>query len=292
MRIGSAVHLEFLPVVTRADLLDCPPEHRLDQRFLNLPMRREPMQVPTGESFDMHLDKRTQRRRRMRFWRALGEVGYATGERVMLITSTPISLGAALLRWSHADVALDDHAMLERYAKLRPHVLHGPLSSLVSLAERLLATPQVRWRPRIVISAAEELSDAKRALLESAFSAKVADFYSAAELGLIAYSKPGFPGYQVLTNEFHLEMLAAVSGKRTGPERLVVTDLVPGAMPLIRFDTGDLVQRDWARASALSPAPIVGISGRETVRVERKPRLVSTTLPVGAPESDLSVCYQ
>jgi phenylacetate-CoA ligase len=290
-RIGSAVHLEFLPLVTRADLLDCPAEQRLDRRFLGLPTRHEPMSLPGGDSFDMHVDKRTLRRRRTRFWHALCEVGYSPGERVMLISDSPLSIGAAFLRWAHASASLHDDAMLERYARVRPQVLHGPLGLLVSLAERVLATPEVTWRPRIVISAAGELTDAKRTLLESAFRANVADFYSATELGLVAYSKPGFPGYELVANEFHVEMLPAATGRRTAPERLVVTDLVPGAMPLIRFDTADLVQRDWARASALSPAPIVGIRGREPVCVDRRPRVVSPP-PIAAEGSDLSVCYQ
>ena len=41
----------------------------------------------------------------------------------------------------------------------------------------MLATPEVKWRPTLVISTAEQLTDAQRALLESAFSARVADFY-------------------------------------------------------------------------------------------------------------------
>ena len=101
--------------------------------------------------------------------------------------------------------------------------------------------------------------------------------YSMSELGLVAYSKPGFPGYQVLTDEFHVELLPATPGKRGELERLVVTDLEPGAMPLIRFDTGDLVHRDASRGlgtagaptSALASAPIVAFRGR-AVTSDRK----------------------
>ena len=42
-------------------------------------------------------------------------------------------------------------------------------------------------------------------------------------------------------------------------ERLVVTDLSGGAMPLVRYETGDLVRRDHT----LPGAPIVRIAGRE-----------------------------
>ena len=58
-----------------------------------------------------------------------------------------------------------------------------------------------------------------------------------------------------------------------------MTDLVPGAMPLIRFDTGDVVTRDFAaRGTTFAPAPIASFSQREPVRLDRKSR------PVAVPE--------
>lgn len=262
-RIGSAVHLEFLPVVRKADLLASPPEDRLDGRFLGQRMRGEPTSGSTGQPFEVPLDPRTLRRRRARFLRALCDVGYTPGERLMLITDPPFPLGAALLRWTYADLRLGEEAVFSRFAKARPNVLYGPMSSLVLLARRLRASPHVKWRPRVVVSTAEQLTDATRALLESAFMAKVADFYGMTELGLVAYSKPGAPGYRMLSNEFHVELLPVVAGKRDGLQRLVITDLVAGAMPLIRFDTGDLVRREAPRPGVLTEPPIIGISGRE-----------------------------
>src|SRR5262245_56123268 len=87
-RIYSSVPLEFLPVVTRADLLECAPEDRIDDRFRGL--------VSSGE---FPVDKRTQSRQRARFWHALRDVGYVPGERLMLISDEPVSAGASLLRW-------------------------------------------------------------------------------------------------------------------------------------------------------------------------------------------------
>ena len=46
-------------------------------------------------------------------------------------------------------------------------------------------------------------------------------------------------------------------------------------MPLIRFDTGDFVMRDFsARGTTFAPAPIASFSQREAVRVDRKLRPV------------------
>jgi phenylacetate-CoA ligase len=254
-RLASAVHLEFLPVVRKADLLACAPEERLDRRFLGLEMRGDFSSGPTGQPFEVPADRRTLRRRRMRFLRALCDVGYSPGERLMLIAAPPFPIGAAFLRWKYADVRLGEEAVFSKFAKSKPHVLYGPLSSLTLLARRLLATPSVKWRPRVVVSTAEQLTEDQRSLLETAFNARVADFYGTTELGLVAYSKPGVSGYQMLTNEFHVELLPATPGKRGGPERFVVTDLMPGAMPLIRFDTGDLVRRRAEPEQEFIPMP-------------------------------------
>jgi phenylacetate-CoA ligase len=264
-RIYSSVPLEFLPVVTRADLLNCPPEDRLDQRFRGAAV-----------------DKRTVQRQRARFWRALREVGYVPGERVMLISDDALPPGASLLRRTRVDPSLDDEAMLTTYSRVRPSVLYGPLTVLTRLATRLAASSEQAWQPRLVVSTAELLTDAKRVLLESTFGAKVADFYSTPEQGLIAYSRPGVAGYRSFDDELVIESLHAVPGQ--GPGRLIVTDLVPGAMPLIRFDTGDVVTRDFAaRGTTFAPAPIASFSQREPVRLDRKSR------PVAVPERERSM---
>ena len=261
-RIYSSVPLEFLPVVTRADLLNAPAEERVDERFRGA------------------VDKRALQRQRARFWRALRDLGYVPSERVMIISDDALPVGASLLRWPRVDASLDDEAMLAKYLKVRPGVLYGPLSLLTRLATRLAASTDVRWQPRLVVSTAEQLTDAKRVLLESTFGAKVADFYSTPEQGLIAYSRPGVGGYRSFDDEFVIESLHAVPGK--GPGRLIVTDLVPGAMPLIRFDTGDVVTRDFAaRGTTFAPAPIASFSQREPVRLDRKARPARETAVSG-----------
>jgi phenylacetate-coenzyme A ligase PaaK-like adenylate-forming protein len=60
-----------------------------------------------------------------------------------------------------------------------------------------------------------------------------------------------------MSEHLHLEYLPADACSNL--ERLVVTDLGGGVMPLIRFDTGDLVKRDQSRIGS----PIVLFSGRE-----------------------------
>jgi phenylacetate-coenzyme A ligase PaaK-like adenylate-forming protein len=229
-RVGSAVHLEFLPVVRKSDL------------------------APLVD--EICADEQSARRRRARFMHALRDVGYIPGEKLMLISNEPPPKMAAFLRWTHVDSNQGEQDIFDAYARVRPRVLYGPLTSLVLLARRMLATPDVKSRPKLVVSTGQQLTGEQRALLESAFNARVADFYSTRELGLIAYSRPGASGYQLFPREFHIELL------RTGTalERLVLTDLGGGVVPLIRFDTEDLVRRDLTR----SDLQIVEICGADS----------------------------
>jgi phenylacetate-coenzyme A ligase PaaK-like adenylate-forming protein len=174
----------------------------------------------------------------------------------MLIAEPAYTLRSVLMRWTYVDAKRGEADVFETYARVRPHVLYGPLSSLVQLARRLRTSSEVQARPKLVISTDGELTDAHRTLLETVFEARVANFYGTPELGLVAYSRPGLADYVVLTKEFHLETLRAGND---GLERLIVTDLGGGATPLIRFDTGHLVRRDLARAGK----PIVHVSGYE-----------------------------
>ena len=283
-RVYSATHLEFLPVVTRDDLLNCPAEDRLDRRYRGQPLLRARACASSGEAFELPLDKRTQRRQRLRFWNALRDVGYVPGERLMLISETPLPASAALLRWTHADAALSDDTLIAKCMKSRPAVLCAPLSTLARLAAQVSESRNAMWLPRLVVSTSGHLTDANRTLLESAFRGNVADFCSTPELGLIAYSKPGLPGYQLPGGEFHVETLHSV-GQRRGPERLLVTDLISAAMPLIRFDTGDFAVPDLARSRALAPTSILGFTARSPLWAEHTRTALA---PVAAREAAAS----
>lgn len=247
--------LHRLPVLRKAVLAGTPIEDRCDARFLRAKLREEPTSGSTGQPCVVRIDPRSLRRRRIRFLRALMACGYRPGQRLMLITDPPYPRGAAWVRWTYVDLRLGEQAIWDAYERTRPHVLYGPLSSLLLLARRISGAR--RHGPRLVVSTAEQLTVGHRRTLEEAFGAPVADFYGMAELGLIAFAPPGERCYRVFPGEHFIEQLPVVGAD--GLRRLVVTDLGGGAMPLVRFDTGDLVRVDETRCDA----PIVQISGRE-----------------------------
>jgi phenylacetate-coenzyme A ligase PaaK-like adenylate-forming protein len=112
-------------------------------------------------------------------------------------------------------------------------------------------------RPAVVVSTAEQLTASHRRAIREVFGTDVTDFYGMSELGLVAWRCGGADRYVTAQRAFALEFLRAAD--LPDFERLIVTDLSGGSMPLIRYDTGDVVRRD----PALPGSPIVEIAGRQ-----------------------------
>ena len=93
------------------------------------------------------------------------------------------------------------------------------------------------------IATAEPLTCDIRAAVQEAFGCRVLSRYAAHELGVIAHECPRCGQYHINTPSLIVELLALDADRpvRSGElGRMVVTDLFSQAMPLIRYDTGDL----------------------------------------------------
>lgn len=121
-------------------------------------------------------------------------------------------------------------------------VTHPSIAALLARAcvERG-ARPQ---RLKQVIAIAERLGPGLRGLCREAWGASVADLYSAREAGYLALQCPEHEHYHVQAEGVFLEVL----GERDVPcrpgevGRVVVTPLHNLAMPLIRYEIGDLAE--------------------------------------------------
>jgi phenylacetate-CoA ligase len=137
---------------------------------------------------------------------------------------------------THRVEALYDTIRLHRPA----YMLTTP-TAVRALSECALAD---RDPPRIeqFVTSGEVVDDATRLLAHRAFGAKVADRYSCEECGWLALQCPRHDHYHVMSATTVIELLderghPCVPGE-TG--RVVVTSLHSYAMPLIRYELGDL----------------------------------------------------
>ncbi len=93
-----------------------------------------------------------------------------------------------------------------------------------------------------IISTAEPLYEYNRQIIQETFGCISLNRYSAEELGVLGHECPAKTMHLNLSS-FFIELLEPGSNRPVAPGetgRVVVTDLFSYAMPLIRYDTGDL----------------------------------------------------
>jgi phenylacetate-CoA ligase len=117
------------------------------------------------------------------------------------------------------------------------------LELICRFLDRIRPRP-VNTRVKSIISMSEALNDYTRTTMEKYFRIPVVSRYSNLENGIIAQQLPDSNGrYLVNTASYHIEILDMDSDdsvKDGVPGRIVVTDLFNYALPMIRYDTGDI----------------------------------------------------
>jgi phenylacetate-CoA ligase len=152
-----------------------------------------------------------------------------------------------------SDARLDEY--VESLRRFRPIVLQGYPSATDLLARRV-AERGLALRVPLVVLTAEPTLDAQRARITAALGSDVLTFYGARECGWIAAECDTARRLHVNTAGVHLESL---------PDgRLVVTDLLNPAMPLIRYEIGDRGTLDRDPCPCGDPRPVLArLEGRE-----------------------------
>lgn len=96
---------------------------------------------------------------------------------------------------------------------------------------------------KLIITNSEHLQPSHRKLLEDIFKVTVLNRYSTEELGGLGFQASLDTGFEMNTANYIIEVLDLHSDKPAALGalgRIVITDLHSDAMPLIRYETGDL----------------------------------------------------
>ncbi|MBN1461742.1 MAG: phenylacetate--CoA ligase family protein [Armatimonadetes bacterium] len=112
---------------------------------------------------------------------------------------------------------------------------------------------------------AEPLREDTRQMMESTFGCPVYSRYTTEELGVVAQECPGAKQHHLNLASFVFEVLDRESDTpvRPGePGRLVITSLFSQAMPLIRYDVGDIVVREEGCACGWPGPVFTRVEGR------------------------------
>ncbi len=161
---------------------------------------------------------------------------------------------------------------IERINNYRPVILRGFASSLFALSRFILEKKLPVYSPRAIISTAETLASLRRRTIEEAFGSRVYNFYGAKESPSIAAEC-----HEGSMHVFSFNNLVEVLDKDGNPVhgdglgRVVITPLHNYAMPLIRYEIGDMASVKLGKCRCGSDLPLLGeVSGRFTEFVVRE----------------------
>jgi len=236
--INSLDDLSKIPITTKADLQSIPPVERISNQFSLDQLVPEHTSGSTGQPFTAYFDKQFVITRNNLFLRALRVMGYRPGQKLMLITAGH-SRTRPWMRWHYASIESPADNLIEQLNKFRPSVLYGCTTPLRLMALHARKSGRKPHQPKTVISTAETLDQDTRILLEETFGATVYDLYGLTEIGLVAWQCPAQQGYHLSEDTTIVEFK---HDEQYQSDRLIMTNLELKAMPLIRFQTGDLAK--------------------------------------------------
>ena len=125
---------------------------------------------------------------------------------------------------------------IDRLKKYRPPVIMGHAHSIFRLAEYVRSRGYKDINFDGIITTAMVLNISERNAIEEIFESKVFNRYGCEELSIIASECEAHEGMHIFAEGLIVECIGAT---RKLPGKLVVTDLLNKAMPLIRYEIGD-----------------------------------------------------
>ncbi len=252
-KLNHLCELSRFPVLTKADVRAA----GKDLLSTTIPIERlitAKTGGSTGTSLVLYFDHACQQHRNAAALLSDSWAGWRTGDWVGGLWGSPErpkSLKQKVRNWlrermEYLDTMRLDPASMEAFLAVmrdRPlHSLFGHAHSLYILADYVVRTQAKIPAPRAIISTSMMLLATERKTIEQAFGCKVSDRYGCEEVGLIAAQCNHHQGLHINAEHLIVEILDD-TGEPCLPGaigRVVVTDLENKAMPLIRYEVGDL----------------------------------------------------
>ncbi len=233
----------------------------------------------TGISVEVLVDDETQQFKRGITLRADEWTGWRLGEPVACIWGNPGirsdwrgKLRRKLLTrdYAYLDTLKMSEASMNEFAdalvRTPPSLLFGHAHSLYLFAKFLNAKrPDVVIRPKGIISTCMVLHDFERKAVEARFDCPVINRYGCEEVSLIACECRQREGLHICSEAVYVEIVDERGEPCPAgvPGRIIVTDLKNRAMPMIRYEVGDMATRSDALCSCGRTLPLLkSIEGR------------------------------
>lgn len=211
---------------------------------------------------------------RERAWKYM--VGYSTGEIEGVLWGAVRDIGKkhnvfqklkTLCRESNVVLNtfdLDEKPLrnwIQWYNIIKPNILRGYASSLIHLAQFVERNKLQIHRATSIVSTTEVLYPHMRELVEKILGGKVFDSYGCREVSQIATECSEHMGFHIVMENQYVELV---------DQKIVVTNLNNFAMPLIRYEVGDLAEHiDIKQCKCGRSSPrITKLMGRDNENIE------------------------
>jgi len=234
--------LDRIPVLSKRLLADTPPEERVIRGVDPALCQVVPTSGSSGAPLHVYLGRRDADWQRAVAWRILFEHGFRWTDRTLEIRMTPgpayfvQKLGIAPKDWMSI---LDPPESWARcLARRRHEVVIGCSSSLQALAEVVESRGIEIRPPRIIMSDSETLLPKTRSFVRRALGTDPVDVFGMVEVSNFAWECEMRHGFHISADSHIVEIVSPSGGM--GP--LIVTGLGMWAMPVIRYDTGDMAE--------------------------------------------------
>lgn len=170
---------------------------------------------------------------------------------------------------------------LDKCRAFQPVFMQGHPTGITYLAERLLETGQ-RAPIKAIMTTGETLTDQQRAVIEEAFGCQVFDSYGQGE-GLFYAAQCEAHGEYHESSEFGIIELRPQTDQPDGLASVIGTSLHNYAMPMLRYETGDLAAPSTeiqCRCGRGLPLKIKRVIGRIDDRIYLSNNTTDYILPV------------
>ena len=260
--------LAQLPVITRRTLIE--QREQLKARDFNARRFVRTTGGSTGQPVTVEKDARALAWDLAAMWRGYQWAGVGIGDPQGRLWGVPVTAAGRRYAW-WADALLHRRrcsafqftvADMDRYTELlnrfQPSYLYGYVSMLVEYARHLRRSGVApRFRLKSVIATSEVLEPQQRAVLEEAFACRVFNEYGCGEVGRIAHEcehgSMHLNAENLLVEVQHPDGSVATAGEGL----LLVTDLMNRAMPLIRYQIGDIGKLGTATCACGRGLPVL-----------------------------------
>jgi len=245
--IKTVDDLQKLPVTTRLDVQKNFPDGLLARGVSIENCTRHCSSGSTGMPVVVCGDAKTESYRAALFGRPFFECGLRLTDKMVRITEHSQQRSKwyehlGLLRKVTISPKDQIESTLPQLENYRPDAIFGHSSYIYLLAKKL--AEQQRYgsiMPRLAFTTAEVITPYMRKFIGSAFGAEVFDLYGCVEVERLAWECKEHAGYHMDIDSQVIEFVADnehVAANESG--QILVTCLYNYAMPLIRYDLGDV----------------------------------------------------